>query len=176
MINSLKRIVSVVALTVGMFVVIAGASSADYYLKIGDIKGESARVLHCTNGVCSVEGIASGSLAAVVCDAQGIPVSSGEYRLRLTFKPSALRESPTKASLGKTSRAGATDSTVDVVAPRDAASGMPTGKRTHKPMVITKEWGRTSRAPVQASTPAGDEYSDVSRWTLEVRVDRIEIN
>ena len=33
----------------------------------------------------------------------------------------------------------------EIVSPRDAASGLPTGKRQHKPITITKEW--------DASTP-----------------------
>ena len=32
----------------------------------------------------------------------------------------------------------------EIVSPRDAASGLPTGKRMHKPFVITKELGVTS--------------------------------
>lgn len=35
-------------------------------------------------------------------------------------------------------------SSYQIVSPRDAASGLPTGKRMHKPMVITKEWGASS--------------------------------
>ena len=32
----------------------------------------------------------------------------------------------------------------EIVSPRDAASGLPTGKRQHKPMVITKEVDKSS--------------------------------
>ncbi|MDD5306609.1 MAG: type VI secretion system tube protein TssD [Deltaproteobacteria bacterium] len=32
----------------------------------------------------------------------------------------------------------------EIVSPRDAASGLPTGKRMHKPLVITKEVDRSS--------------------------------
>src|SRR5215212_8186970 len=32
----------------------------------------------------------------------------------------------------------------EIVSPRDAASGLPTGKRMHKPFVITKELDRSS--------------------------------
>jgi type VI secretion system secreted protein Hcp len=32
----------------------------------------------------------------------------------------------------------------EVISPRDEASGLPTGKRQHKPIVITKEWGAAS--------------------------------
>jgi type VI secretion system secreted protein Hcp len=32
----------------------------------------------------------------------------------------------------------------EVVSPRDPASGLPTGKRQHKPMTITVQWGATT--------------------------------
>ena len=32
----------------------------------------------------------------------------------------------------------------EIVSPRDAASGLPTGKRQHKPISITKEWGAST--------------------------------
>jgi hypothetical protein len=171
----LKRILCVAVLTVGALGMTLYAFAADYYLKISGIKGESARVLRCEKGVCSVDGFASGNFTAAVCDAQGNTAPSGEYKLQLTFKPSALRESPSKASQGKVARTGATEGTVDVLSPRDAASGLPTGKRQHQPITITKEWGSNSREPVKATTPSGEEYSDVSTWALEVRVDRIEM-
>ena len=54
----------------------------------------------------------------------------------------------------------------EVVSPRDAASGLPTGKRMHKPFVITKELDRSSPAPIRESptkASAGKvSYSDLS--------------
>jgi len=44
------------------------------------------------------------------------------------------------------------------IAPRDAASGMPTGKRMHKPMTIVKEWGAATpklSCTVDGSTVSG---------------------
>ncbi len=38
----------------------------------------------------------------------------------------------------------------DIISPRDAASGLPTGKRQHKPMVITKELDRSTPLLLQA--------------------------
>jgi type VI secretion system secreted protein Hcp len=38
-----------------------------------------------------------------------------------------------------------------VESPRDAASGLPSGKRRHKPVVITKEWGAASPQLFQAA-------------------------
>jgi type VI secretion system secreted protein Hcp len=32
----------------------------------------------------------------------------------------------------------------EVISPRDVATGMPSGKRQHKPIVISKEWGAAS--------------------------------
>lgn len=40
-----------------------------------------------------------------------------------------------------------------IVSPRDAASGLPTGKRQHKPFVITKEYDKSS--PVLARSGGG---------------------
>jgi prepilin-type processing-associated H-X9-DG protein len=37
-----------------------------------------------------------------------------------------------------------------IVSPRDSASGLPTGKRQHKPMVITKEWDKATPLLMQA--------------------------
>jgi type VI secretion system secreted protein Hcp len=37
-----------------------------------------------------------------------------------------------------------------IVSPRDAASGLPTGKRMHKPFIITKEWDASSPVLFQA--------------------------
>ena len=34
--------------------------------------------------------------------------------------------------------------TYGVISPRDPASGLPTGKRQHQPVVFTKEWGASS--------------------------------
>jgi hypothetical protein len=51
------------------------------------------------------------------------------------------------------------DNSVSVVSPRDAASGLPTGKRQHRPMTITKELDKSS--PKLAETVAkGKPSSD----------------
>jgi type VI secretion system secreted protein Hcp len=39
---------------------------------------------------------------------------------------------------------------LETSSPRDAATGLPTGKRQHKPVVITKEWGAASPQLYQA--------------------------
>ena len=37
----------------------------------------------------------------------------------------------------------------EIISPRDPASGLPTGKRMHKPFVITKELDKSHAAPLQ---------------------------
>lgn len=73
-----------------------------------------SRIVHCSDGACVVGQLAPGSYRVLVCDAQGKIIPS-EARFEYT-----------------------------VVAPRDRASGMASGKRMHKPMTITKEWGRSA--------------------------------
>ena len=51
----------------------------------------------------------------------------------------------------------------EVVSPRDAASGLPTGKRMHKPFVITKELDKSS--PLLYQVLCTNE--NVSEWELE---------
>ena len=50
----------------------------------------------------------------------------------------------------------------DVISPRDAASGLPTGKRQHKPIIITKEIDRTS--PLLMNMLVTNE--NITQWEL----------
>ena len=51
----------------------------------------------------------------------------------------------------------------EVVSPRDSASGLPTGKRMHKPFVITKELDKSS--PLLYNVLCNNE--NVTTWKLE---------
>jgi len=73
-----------------------------------------SNVVHCPAGSCAVSGLAAGTYQVQVCDAKGMAVNSSV----------ALSHS--------------------VTSPRDAASGLATGKRMHKPMTITKELDKSS--------------------------------
>ncbi len=73
-----------------------------------------SRVITCPNGVCTLNDVASGSYQVQVCDEKGGAISSS-------------------VSLSHS-----------VVSPRDAASGLATGKRMHKPMAITKNLDKSS--------------------------------
>jgi Type VI secretion system effector, Hcp len=60
-----------------------------------------------------------------------------------------------------------------VVSPRDAASGLPTGKRQHKPMVITKELDKSS--PVLARDGGTVAAGDVDGDGAEARKIKVTI-
>ena len=51
----------------------------------------------------------------------------------------------------------------DIISPRDPASGLPTGKRMHKPMVVTKELDKAS--PLLYSALVNNE--NISEWELQ---------
>jgi type VI secretion system secreted protein Hcp len=51
----------------------------------------------------------------------------------------------------------------DIVSPRDAASGLPTGKRMHKPFVITKELDKSS--PLLYNLLVHNE--NITEWELQ---------
>lgn len=163
---------------VALIALAANAFAADYYLKIDGIKGERARLIHCMDGACAIEGLTPGSFTVTLCDAKGNPLPAGSATLNITFTAASIRESPTKQSLRESptrASTGATASvTTGVVSPRDAASGLNTGKRQHGVVTISKEWDAAS-PQLALRTPSGADYQDVMKWTLEVRVDRIEM-
>jgi type VI secretion system secreted protein Hcp len=51
----------------------------------------------------------------------------------------------------------------EVVSPRDAASGLPTGKRQHKPLVITKELDKSTPLLYQCLVT----NENIPTWKLE---------
>jgi type VI secretion system secreted protein Hcp len=51
----------------------------------------------------------------------------------------------------------------NIVSPRDAATGRPVGKRLHKPMVITTEWGRHVPLLMSALT-TNEVLTEVELW------------
>lgn len=55
-----------------------------------------------------------------------------------------------------------------IVSPRDAASGLPTGKRQHKPVVFVKEYDKSS--PVLAKSSSGGGAGKASMSDLSVTV------
>ena len=80
-------------------------------------------------------------------------VPPGDYVL--VTRPAAGAQAKGKAMAAEQA---AWTTPLSIVAPRDAASGLPTGKRMHKPMTIVKEWGPASpklTCTVDGSTVSG---------------------
>lgn len=59
----------------------------------------------------------------------------------------------------------------EIVSPRDAASGLPTGKRQHKPFVITKELDKSSPATAKSAS-GGMGSGKVSVSDLSVMINK----
>ncbi len=71
-----------------------------------------SQIVQCMNGACVVPKLAAGNYTVQACDARG-KVSMQDMSLMYA-----------------------------IVSPRDIATGMPTGKRMHKPLTLTMELGR----------------------------------
>ena len=64
---------------------------------------------------------------------------------------------------GRADKIGVIAVSHEIISPRDPASGLPTGKRMHKPMVITKELDKSS--PLLQNCLVNNE--NISEWSLE---------
>ncbi len=100
----------------------AAFAASDYYLKIGDIKGEPA-------------------------DGAGSPLEASSFSWGASQGTSAGAPSGTAA--GKVSMQDL--SVMKSAAPRDAASGMPTGKRQHKPLPLAMDGGNDAGPPLDSA-------------------------
>ena len=82
----------------------------------------SSQVIRCPNGACLVPSLVADTYTVSVVDAQGKPIS----------RSSAM--------------------SCDVKSPRDVATGMPTGKRQHKPFQLSAELSSSSVVVAQDET------------------------
>ena len=118
------------------------ARSVDMFLRLEDLKGE-ARIVRCPDGACNVTGLAPGKYMVSVCDAKGAEV---KMDAALEYTVLTAREAGSGMATGRTaspSGGGAATAGSAIQVPRDATSGLSTGKRMHKPFTITKQWDRT---------------------------------
>ena len=101
-----------------LFAQVAAAKTAGYDLK----KNVKCRVIPTETGCTIVFDGIGGISGGVVAGKKGYD----SYKSMSAFSVSSA------------------DNSVSIVSPRDAASGLPTGKRMHKPFVITKELDKSS--------------------------------
>ena len=93
------------------------------YLQLKGSKG-ATQIVTCPDGTCTISGLTADTYSVSVVDVQGKPVSLDSIKY-----------------------------TCNITSPRDAASGLPTGKRMHKPFEISKEM-RTSELVVTQDDPS----------------------
>jgi type VI secretion system secreted protein Hcp len=103
----------------------------------------------------------------IVCLAGMIAVPSEAHAaLNAYLKIKGQKQGSIKGSVSKTGREGAIEVIAvshEITSPRDSASGLPTGKRMHKPFTITKELDKSS--PLLANVWATNE--NISSWALD---------
>jgi type VI secretion system secreted protein Hcp len=95
------------------------------------------------------------------------PLSEAEAALNAYLNLKGQKQGDVKGSVTKKGREGTiTVESVshEVLSPRDAASGLPTGKRQHKPFVITKPVDRSSPQLMTMLT----NNENISTWELKV--------
>jgi type VI secretion system secreted protein Hcp len=81
------------------------------------------------------------------------PLAEAEAALNAYLKLKGQKQGDIKGSVAQKGREGAIKVIAvshEILSPRDAASGLPTGKRQHKPLVITKELDKSSPLLFQA--------------------------
>jgi len=148
------------------------SAATDYYLKIEGIDGESE------DGAIAVAGLAWDTQADV---GRFSEYTAPHEAAEIIFQGRSGRE----ASSGMASGIAVSDSGVQSPGPkttrevrppreaasgmasgREAASGMATGRRMHKPMTIVKEWDAASAKLMQACVD-GTHIGNVEVWSRE---------
>jgi type VI secretion system secreted protein Hcp len=104
----------------------------------------------------------------IVCLAGMIamPLSEAHAALNAYLKMKGQKQGQIKGSVSKSGREGAIEVlsvSHEIVSPRDAASGLPTGKRQHKPFVIQKAIDKST--PMLALAWSSNET--LQTWELD---------
>jgi type VI secretion system secreted protein Hcp len=95
------------------------------------------------------------------------PFAEADAALNAYLKLKGQKQGTIKGGVTKAGREGAIEIIAvshEITSPRDAASGLPTGKRMHKPFVITKQIDKSS--PLLASALVNNE--NIPTWELSV--------
>ncbi len=109
------------------------------------------------------------SLVCTSATAQTGAVS--EYRMYVTGATQGKFTGESADSLQKKGMIKIPSVDHEIVSPRDPASGLPTGKRQHKPITISKEWGASTPQFYKAMV-AGEVLTEViiELWQQGVHV------
>lgn len=153
------------------------AATSDYYLKIEGVDGEAksfTKIMYCPDGACKIEDLKVGTYKITVCsDGGGMPVVKSAVSGSISVVANKCATGKHIAQATISMREASAPSVSEVVSPRDPASGLPTGKRMHKPLTITKELDKMSPSTtftVAAGDVDGDGYFDLKINTSSLRL------
>lgn len=126
------RTITLLAGAAALLAATPALAASDYYMKLGDIKGESTARDKDHKGWIELESL-SWAPERGASATGGVRVATGDVD-----------------GDGRAERAA-------VTAPRDAASGLPTGKRQHKPVTVTKEVDKATPRLAETVSAGEDE-------------------
>jgi type VI protein secretion system component Hcp len=152
MLSRIAPISAILLLIVGALVLTTPSAWAafDTYIQIVGVDGASKEPAH-MNWI-TVSSVVAQDLNA---DAQADREASAPSVSELTAKPTAAGAA--KANIGSSSSGAGAGK---VIESRDSASGLPSGKRMHKPFTITKEIDKSSPLLTQACA-SGKHFPEV---------------
>ncbi|MCC7437745.1 MAG: type VI secretion system tube protein Hcp [Armatimonadetes bacterium] len=145
------------ALALGLIAHTTALAASDYLLEIDGPKGKQVVPFNDNNAEITLQDLPVGNYKFTVKQRSGAALE-GTGQLTLNVQPADV-DSDGPAETRKTfvlphvlERSGATSH--EVKNPRDAASGLPTGKRQHKPLIFTKRMDKSSPVIYQLSQAA----------------------
>ncbi len=124
-------------------------AAVNAYLYIQDAKGQITKVPVSNDGSFTSPKLASGPYTLRFGIGRGISSSTGASADK--YSTSSGGDNPTESRALNFTKITVT---YDIVSPRDAATGLATGKRMHKPFVITKEVDKSSPSLKNTGTEA----------------------
>jgi hypothetical protein len=125
-----------------LFSVSRAFASSDYLLEIKDEKGKTHKISVKPDGSFTTPALPAGVCSFSFGVHQGTMQTGSASQGKMASKEDVYVWKIKSAVI-----------TCDIKAPRDAQSGMATGKRMHKPFVITKEYDKASPMLAKTSSP-----------------------
>ena len=137
------------------------ASAADYFLEIDGVKGKQIVPIDGGATEITLQDLPAGNYKFTIKQRNGAPVEgSGQVTLNVT--PADADGDGAAETKRTIVLPHVLEASSQVKSPRDAASGLPTGKRQHKPFSITKRIDKSSPVLYRLDAPASSVTLKVS--------------
>jgi hypothetical protein len=117
-----------------LFLVSRAFASSDYLLEIKDEKGKTHKISVKPDGTFTTPALKAGVYSFSFGASNSSSTMGSASQGKMASKEDVYVWKVSKMTI-----------TCDIKAPRDAQSGMATGKRQHKPITIVKEWDAASQ-------------------------------